>query len=636
MFISDVDLFQSRFFHRAIEREGFTVSKKSSLTDTKITLIKKNFFSDASSSTAINAKLANLQDDLEDFLKEYPHFRLEYISNNEIACTNIAKIFEDELKVWVKQEKGNAKEAAEKMKQAFYRGEKKLSLSGLGLKTIPSAINYLENLTELYLDNNKFSNIPEPIFSLTNLTRLNLSNNLLAKIPSAIGNLTNLVALNLSKNQLIELPSSFENLSNLTFLSLDNNQFTELPQPIISLIHLIQLRLENNQLRYLPDSIAHLTNLQGISLSKNYLTILPDSLINLINLRTLCVNKNQLGSLPSQIGRLSMLGMLDIEDNPNLLELPRSLGQCPLITQLPIHGTNISSESAKNILAECKENRKTNDLPKRLEAWQVSSNISFDLNFIQQFSVSEKQIIHEWLTRLEHSNDFNTTSKTSLAIAVCGMLESLRDSPLFNESFFTQVPDNLVECGDRASMAFNELYMIWRMATLDPKESIGAKLAIGARAAKTAALRAALQRHIDREEKANGKPLEESVEVYLYYESHLKDKLGLLTFMQDMLYPEIGQVDWIDEKSLIDEVNNSYLDILADFPSIRQLCLNELREEITLFEDKAIDAVEKLEDQLNAAQIDENFYRSTLDEIKTGLEANKHRIIRDWLNQKKF
>lgn len=96
-----------------------------------------------------------------------------------------------------------------------------------------------------------------------------------------------------------------------------------------------------------------------------------------------------------------------------------------------------------------------------------------------------------------------------------------------------------------------------------------------ARGAKTLALRAAIAYRIDQHQKEINGIEREAVEIYLYYETELKDKLNLLSAIEKMAYEELGKRDWIDEQSLIEEVNKTYLDHLIKLPAFEKIIEND-------------------------------------------------------------
>ncbi|MCE5318801.1 MAG: hypothetical protein LLG04_15745, partial [Parachlamydia sp.] len=69
--------------------------------------------------------------------------------------------------------------------------------------------------------------------------------------------------------------------------------------------------------------------------------------------------------------------------------------------------------------------------------------------------------------------------------------------------------------------------------------------------------------------------LNEAVEVYLYCEIALREKLGLLTFSESMHYSDLGRSEWIDLRQLAKEVNATYLDQVVQIPVFEKIFLED-------------------------------------------------------------
>jgi leucine-rich repeat protein SHOC2 len=169
-----------------------------------------------------------------------------------------------------------------------------LTLSQVGMASLPESIGDLNNLTHLTLTNNSLTSLPESIGNLTSLTLLNLANNSLTSLPESIGNLTNLKYLNLSGNELTNLPSSIGNLTDLTELHLNFNRLKSLPESIGNVFNLKYLYLEINRLTSLPESIGNMYNLKYLNLSGNSLSNLPESTNKFAALEDINLCGNQL------------------------------------------------------------------------------------------------------------------------------------------------------------------------------------------------------------------------------------------------------------------------------------------------------------------------------------------------------
>ncbi|MFW5761778.1 MAG: leucine-rich repeat domain-containing protein [Cyclobacteriaceae bacterium] len=77
-----------------------------------------------------------------------------------------------------------------------------ITANGMGIVSIPTQVNNLQDLKILSLNNNQIASLPEEICELGNLKTLNLNKNALTKLPDNIGNLTSLNKLNLKGNNI--------------------------------------------------------------------------------------------------------------------------------------------------------------------------------------------------------------------------------------------------------------------------------------------------------------------------------------------------------------------------------------------------------------------------------------------------
>lgn len=118
-------------------------------------------------------------------------------------------------------------------------------------------------LAELYLGSNKIASIPEELFLLQNVTNLWLSNN---KISSP-------------------LPSGLGMMKKLVVLDLEHNFFTgTIPSEIYSLVNLQSLYLYDNILTgKLGSGLAQMSSLKILDLSSNYLSGVIPTQIGLLS-----------------------------------------------------------------------------------------------------------------------------------------------------------------------------------------------------------------------------------------------------------------------------------------------------------------------------------------------------------------
>lgn len=491
------------------------------------------------------------------------------------------------LEAWVNDPKvkGEKQTAYERILEAFDYDAYRLDLRSLDLSELPSCIGQLTQLGDLLLNGNNLTCLPAEIGQLTQLKNLALQDNKLTSLPPEIGQLAQLKKLILGSNlfgplgnKLTNLPPEIGKLLQLEELDVSNNQLTTLPSTIGQLSQLQSLELRRNKISILPSTIGQLRQLKELILGINELSSIPRELCMLTALERVSLSGNKLTSLPPEIGNLLNAKRLTIYDNPELTEIPLSLGQIPGLTDLDCSGTKIPEETKETILRLCQSKREEKvieNFSNHVNAWLVYGDHKMDpKEFEKSFADDEKKSIDEWLLRLEKTDDYSGCQK-KLAKVVCGILQTLTKDDDFKKLFFDQVRFNNQACHDRAAMALNELYVAWRIHTLDKETSAKEKITFMIQAAKTTALRRILTQKIIDWELKNKTILGESVETYLYYEKTLQKELGLLTVIERMSYELWGKHDWIDSKALVDEVNDSYLDDLVNIPSFQTLIEKE-------------------------------------------------------------
>jgi small GTP-binding protein len=188
------------------------------------------------------------------------------------------------------------------------------------IKTIPLAINQLQDLEVLILSGNSSIVLPDVLEELKNLTSLYLRNVNLAELPQVVTRLKNLAVLDLRRNRLRNLPDQLPRLSNLSLLNLSENPLTSLPGIVTQLETLQELYVSAIGLTKLPESIGRLKSLRKAELSNNKLHELPESIGQLARLEHLNISNNRLSTLPGSIAKLLELKLLTADNNP--LEAP--------------------------------------------------------------------------------------------------------------------------------------------------------------------------------------------------------------------------------------------------------------------------------------------------------------------------
>jgi|GEM_PF-3997681 len=471
---------------------------------------------------------------------------------------------------------GDKRTAARLILDCFQREYTRLTLSSLHLTLLPEkALALLPNLQDLDCSNNQLSSLD--LSNLPNLHWLNCSYNQLSSLD--FSNLPNLQHLDYSYNQLESL--NLSNFPNLDWFHCSHNQLESLD--LSNLPNLDWLHCSHNQLSSLD--FSNLPNLQHLDYSYNQLESLNFS--NLPNLQHLDCSYNQLESLILDLPNLQHLDcshnqleslILDLPNlqwfhcshNPQLQELPLSLCTCNLLTYIECNNNLLFQ--ADLILNTIRTNRAKEAplrLPAELSLWVSYAKVKNQIaqTLLSSWTDEQKGHIREWLLRLTKTPDFSGRQE-ALAKVVCAMLQDTTQNKDFSEFFFTQVPLNNESCEDRAAMAFNELYVAWRILCAIPTDK-NQQLQLLVQAGKTFTLRAAIAEEMQKQPDSS---LGESVEIFLYYESTLQSQLGLLTFIEHTRYAQtIGKRDWIREDDLINTVQSTYADFSIGIPIFDKL-----------------------------------------------------------------
>ncbi|XP_029002013.1 podocan [Betta splendens] len=212
----------------------------------------------------------------------------------------------------------------------------RLHLKSNKLEKIPAgAFDNLQNLRELYLQNNLLSNegMDNETFSqLTSLECLDLSNNNLTVVPKGLPR--NLVLLHLEKNAIRSIPGdALTSVRNLEYLLLHNNKLRSrsiYPTAFQGLKKLHTLHMYNNLLERIPRGLPR--RAKTLMLLHNHISeIGRNDLALLYNLTELNLSYNKLSTYKvhrEAFRKLRLLETLDLSGNSlhsMPLGLPRSL-----------------------------------------------------------------------------------------------------------------------------------------------------------------------------------------------------------------------------------------------------------------------------------------------------------------------
>lgn len=124
----------------------------------------------------------------------------------------------------------------------------KAQLRGYGWTTWPPFLELPPTITELYLQDNQFSEVPAIVWSLPQLQVLRLDGNAIQALSSHITTLRDLEILSLRSNQLTALPRGWSELTRLREVDLRDNRLSQVPLELLELPRLEWLDLRGNPL----------------------------------------------------------------------------------------------------------------------------------------------------------------------------------------------------------------------------------------------------------------------------------------------------------------------------------------------------------------------------------------------------
>jgi Leucine-rich repeat (LRR) protein len=241
----------------------------------------------------------------------------------------------------------------------------RLDLRSKNLREFPSCFWDCENLTSMFLGDNRLIYLPEELVGLSRLSEIDACSNRMMFFPPVLCRLPALEIVRLDRCDIGRIPGRFhpkrlrhlsiaENriesldelclpaFSALSTLNLRLNRLRSLPVDIGKLASLEELDLSENRLEALPAEITRLSRLKVLRIQGNSLEALPESIGALTSLQHLHIGGNHLEELPASIGRLHALESLSAENNL-LVTLPSSIGGLRNLRSLDISGNRISS-----------------------------------------------------------------------------------------------------------------------------------------------------------------------------------------------------------------------------------------------------------------------------------------------------
>jgi Leucine-rich repeat (LRR) protein len=167
-----------------------------------------------------------------------------------------------------------------------------------GLFALKSALPNMDQIKEVYLEENRIVYIPKHYSVMTSITHLNISKNQLSCIPDFVDCWKLMKNCYMQCNNIIEIPSAIGFCINCTTLILSRNFISILPDSIRFMEALQSLFLDMNRITCLSPALGFVTTLTDLRLNMNQITILPPEMANLTLLAQLRLDGNAFKSPP--------------------------------------------------------------------------------------------------------------------------------------------------------------------------------------------------------------------------------------------------------------------------------------------------------------------------------------------------
>lgn len=357
----------------------------------------------------------------------------------------------------------------------------------------------------------------------------------------------------------------FAKFRQLKVLELPNNGLEQLPPSIEPLKQLEKIDFQVNYMETFPSFLSQFKNLKVLNLQYNCLARLPSEIGHLKNLEFLGLKCNRLTSLPVSLREMSNLMRLDLEDNA-LETIPECLFHLPRRCVINLERNPLNAEEIERL------QERTSDVSYRGPAFlfsmeYLSENFEHPIlplqetlfewlntdpeALFQNLTPAQQKDLSFYLCRLKETSDFkHEFLRVRLQRRVQEILVWLgKVSQEEKIIIFLIIRNALAACGDAIAHSLNDLLIMKKIAESPhmPLEELKA-LIIGIRRYEILSKIA--------EEKCRTLNAVDPMEVYLHFETALKDSLNLPLGIGSMLYERISGVTLAD-------IENARVSILA-------------------------------------------------------------------------
>jgi Leucine-rich repeat (LRR) protein len=441
----------------------------------------------------------------------------------------------------------------------------------------------LRTVTTLDLKNVDCTNLELRLNQFPNLENLNLnsskgSTHFLSETPPLLGQLK---TLNLASTGLTDFPSVVSKCSKLLELDISFNQITALPEASKLPTTLKVLNVSNNRLTIFPSLDSQCPNLEKLNISFNQITALPEASKLPTTLKVLNVSNNRLTTLPDSVLQMPSECSIEAEGNFTFEDLFAFIGRILEIRNdtLSRHGVNLqgSAADAWRIIRWIAETRNLSTVESVVASIRRSSDVEAENSleatlvfWLTEFQTTFPNLCKDksdrlpgagrnqkdcppfynqllkhpehgklslFLKQLQASKDYtdSKTSRIQLIRRVYNMLELAATSAPFCEILFPLLEDACSTCHDRPALVFNQIEMQMELLTTGEKDDNAlVKLCIGLK--RVELLRKCADKRI------TTLNLPDPVEVFLFYETRLREELQLPVSTEKMIFENYASI----------------------------------------------------------------------------------------------
>jgi Leucine-rich repeat (LRR) protein len=248
-----------------------------------------------------------------------------------------------------------------------------------------------------------------------------------------------------------------EEKGNITILGLTACNLSYLPESIGELINLKKLYLNKSRLKTLPKSIGNLTLLEILDLEQNEIYILPEEIGLCENLKEIYLQKSSLTALPESFGNLRLIEKAIFRDN-KLKNLPKSFKNLQNLQELDLNSCPL--ETFPEEILELKSlkilklvNTKLKVIPEAIEKLTELETLILSNNQIKELPDSICNL--KKLTLLDLGNNKNLTKLPDSI----GNLESLKSLTLTNNKL-SSFPDSFTELQELGGLSIENNFFV--------------------------------------------------------------------------------------------------------------------------------------------------------------------------------